>query len=429
MGLNGDFVMGHIIGRVQLAVGLLIGLAAPGMAQQLDLDRELDPSATQGCAAQVSPPAPTSRVAAGALKILPPARGTYVGAYQIPAQPTEVARFANATGKMPPLVFSFHDLFSESNYGKTPDRQFTGRMEGRRSPAPLELAGWLAERGSVLSLAWAVYCCDTDALGFWLRTTKPHDHINRILAGEHDDFFRQSARQIRDYGQPIMLTLVPEFNWQGQVLFGADGRSWMDSVDNICNQYGDPSWPDGPERVRDLFIHVIDLFREEGVTNVTWMMYAANHYMAAGRDFEGQSRWLHPRYYYPGDAYIDWVGQSVYFTSAEWADDYEAVGTFEEVFLPGYKAWRSVTNRPMMLPEFGLHAEYGADRRALWQDLFNRQLKSVPGVKAITIADSLLFRDYFEVPLLSTSVDEAGLVSQILRQDPDYQGGLRIGRR
>ncbi len=410
----------------------LIGLgpgAQSSEAQQFDLDRELSPSATAGCVADVSPPAPNTRAPADATKVLPPQQGIYLGTYQIPTNANEIARFANATGRMPPIVFTFHDLFADTNRGRSPDRGFGDIMEGGNgAQRPLELAAWMNERGSVLAVAWAIYCCDISKTRFWFRLLKPHDHFNRILRGEHDDFFRQQARMIRDFGRPIMLTIVPEMNWQGQFLFGADGRRWMDAVDNICNQYGDPRWPDGPERIRDVFIRVIDIFRQEGVKNVTWFMYSSNDYMRP--NVEGQSRWFHPKYYYPGDAYIDWVGQSAYYTASNWRASFdEAAGTFEEVLAPGYNAWRSVTRRPLLLAEFGLLANRGADRSLLWQNLLQNQLKQVPGVKAVTVADSVLFEEYFNVPRLSTNAQEVGVVKGITDQDSYFRNGLRLGRQ
>ncbi len=392
------------------ALALLLCLAGQGGAQPLALDADLKPGATEGCAETVLPPAPRSTLAAGAVKILSPSAGFYTGAYQIPAQPQTVGDFAAKTGFMPPIVFSFHDMFADTNSGTAPDQQFLDPMEGEGSLPPLVLAEHLAARGSVLALAWASYCCDIGSLAFWLRLKRPHDHFNRILAGAHDDFFRDSARQIKAYGGPILLTVVPEMNWQGQFLFGADGRQWMDAVDNICTQYGDPSWPDGPERIRDVTMHIIDIFRAEGAHNVTWFMYSGNQYMAPG--VEGQSQWLHPRYYYPGDAYIDWVGQSVYFTDAEGAAEYEDTGAFDAVFLPGYAAWQSVTARPLLLAEFGILAEPGRDRSALWREALLERLPALPGVKAITIADSLLFELYFNIPRLGDTPGDLTIVRQ-----------------
>jgi hypothetical protein len=399
-------------------------LASCAWAEDLQHDGELQAGASEGCALDVTPPPARSQSAPDALKVLPPTQGAYLGTYQIPAWSRGISGFANATGRTPPIIFSFQDFFADTNRSTQPDQPFNAPMESGGVP-PLELAAWLHERGSVLALAWSVYCCDIGATRFWLRLQRPHDHINRLLRGEHDDFLRDSARQIRYSGVPIMLTVVPEMDWQGQFLFGENGRSWMDSVDSLCGNYGDPAWPDGPERIRDLFIHVIDLFREEGAHNVTWFMYAGNNYMAPGT--EGQSRWLHPRYYYPGDDYIDWVGQSVYFTKADWADRFKDTGTFDQVFLPGYRAWSEVTSRPLLLAEFGILAGVNDDRSQLWHEALGDRIPSLPGVKALTIADAELFEVYFDIPRLSNNPVEAGIVRGYATNDPHFAPTLRLG--
>ncbi len=399
----------HPMRAALLTLLLATGPVVVSAQAQLPLDLELRPGATVGCAPDVGPPAPRSVAPANAIKVLPPAQGLYQGAFQLPVIPGDVQRFAQSVGHFPPIVFSFHDMFGEDNASRTPDRTLNSRMEGDNSVPPLTLASYLDERGAVLALAWAMYCCDINSTRFWLRLKKPHKHFNRLLAGEYDPFLRRSAQQIKAYGRPLMLTLVPEFNWQGQMLFGADGRRWMESVDNICNQYGDPSWPDGPERIRDAFMHLIDLFREEGVTNVTWFMYGATNYMAS---VEGQSLWLHPKYYYPGDAYIDWVGSSAYYGAPGAPQEDGEILPFNQAVVPGYQAWRSVTNKPIFLPEFGVVAPKGFDRSAAWSELLSQQLPNLPGVKAITIADSLLAELVFGVPMLSDSPSETAALRQ-----------------
>lgn len=394
---------------------LLLGAAVQAQAQigpDLPLDAELEPGAADTCRADVTLPPARTQAAADAQKVLPPQGQLYVGAYQIPATLADAERFASSVGTFPPLVFSFHDWYADTNGGTVPDRTFADPMEGASGVPPLVLAEALAERGAVLALAWAVYCCDIESTRFWLRLKQPYDHFQRIIDGADDAFIRETARRIRDFGKPIMLTVVPELNWQGEFAFGADGRGRMDGVDDICGAYGDPAWPDGPERIRDVHRHVIDLFRQEGANNVTWFLYSGNLYMA---DVEGQSKWLHPRFFYPGDEYIDWVGQSVYYTDPSWNLDLQDTGTFEEVFGPGYQAWRSVTNRPMMLPEFGILAEPGIDRSALWKDTFETLLPGKAGVAALTIADSELFELYFSIPQLSATggdgAEVRGLIS------------------
>jgi hypothetical protein len=423
-----SFCSGHVGRTLRAAVAVLLSSAALAGAQSgdLPLDAELRDGATAGCAESVRAPAATSRPLPGATKILPPERGVAIGTYQIPVTAADVGRFDAAFGRMPAMVFSFHDFLDVTNGSRTPDRTFLDPLEGEGATAPpMVTAEWLNARGSALGLSWAIYCCDITSTLFWLRLKRPYNHINDVLDGVHDGFIRESARQIKASGAPIMLALMGEFNWQGQFLFGADGRTWMDAADNICDKYGDPAWPDGPERIRDMHRHVIDIFREEGVTNVTWMMYAANQYMQPG--VEGQSRWLHPQYFYPGDDYIDWIGQSVYFTRADWAAEFDDTGTFQEVFLPGYAAWRSVTDKPMILPEFGILAAPEADRSELWTGLFGTWLKDVPGVKAVTIADSLLWELYFDIPQLSTNAREVGVVTPFLTADPYFTQELGIG--
>lgn len=411
--------------RFYWLIALLTLSIAPAQSQNYALDQELGPDVTAGCAADVQPPPANSSRGNSNLRVKPPANGLYVGLYQIPTKPRDIERYGAATGRTPPIVFSFHDLFNEENSGAEPDRAMDQSMEGSGSVSPLQLAQYLHDQGSVLALSWAIYCCDYESMKFWLRAKRPYDTFNRILRGDHDEFLRRAARQFRDAGVPIMLTVVPEFNWQGSFLFGADGRSWIDGVSNICNEYGDPSWPDGPERVRNLFIRVIDIFRQEGADNVTWFMYGGNNYMAPG--IEGQSRWLHPKYYYPGDAYIDWVGQSVYFTAPEWTDRYEDVNTFSQSLDGGYNAWRSVTNKPIFLPEFGIAAEQSDDRRPIWNSLMTSWLKDKSGIKAITIADSDLFASYFNLPRLSGSGADLSVVQPFLTNDSYFSGQRKLG--
>ena len=81
----------------------------------------------------------------------------------------------------------------------------------------------------------------------------------------------------------------------------------------------------------------------------------------------------------------------------------------------GYNAWRSVTDKPMFLPEFGIQAPEGQDRSSAWTELVTRQLPNLPGVKAITVADSLLFDLYFGLPMLSAAPAEVAALRQAVQ--------------
>ncbi len=398
-------------GRVLLLVafGLFIlavfALPTNPNAEDWALDNRLDDGATEGCSKDPVLPAATSAPLPGATKVLERPDKVYAGVFQLPPEAQGNRVFENAGGTNPPILFTFHDFLNEENTTSIPDRTFDDPMEGDSGLSPLEYAKDLWEDDTVLAIAWAVYCCNWYEADFWKRLLPPHRNFQDILEGKHDAFFRQTARKIKENGVPIMLTTVPEFSWQGEFGFGPEGNAWMDDVDNICNHYGDPAWPDGPERVRDLYRHIIDLFREEGVTNVTWFMYAASNYMVASVD--GQSQWLHPKFYYPGDEYMDWVGQSVYFTHPSWnTKSDEPPLDFDTALSDGYKAWQSVTDKPIFLPEFGADAGPGVDRSVHMAEVLTEKLSNYPRVKAFAWADSELYASIYGIPQLGHDPNE-----------------------
>lgn len=291
--------------------------------------------------------------------------------------------------------------------------------------SPLELAEDLAEHGSVLALAWAHSCCDWGSIMFWLGLRKTEVTLPRILKGDFDDYLEEVAAQLKEFGRPIMLTLFSEFNYQGSFAFGKSGKELMTDVDNVCRHYGDPGWPDGPERIRDAFIHVIDLFRREGVRNVTWFMYAGSHYMDP--EHEDQNPWLHPRYFYPGDEYIDYVGQSSYFVDPDLAQDVPATTTIEKSLKPGYDAWGSITDRPLFLPEFGPAQEESTSRAEFLREIFYDILPGFPRVKIVTVADYDIAADCCSVPRLGKRFpDEIEAINESVRKNPYYENVVRF---
>lgn len=378
--------------------------------------------ATNGCQSSVRVPPPRRPPAAHAVKIVPPPKGVYVGLYSIGPILDDYQSFTVKTGHRPPLVFTFHDWVSDEDWAADDPRlrTFTDPLESM-TLSPLQLAQELRKKGSVLAVAWAIQCCQWDSLWFWLGWRKPTISVSDVLAGTYDGYILKVAREIKQFGHPIMLTVFSEFNYQGMFAFGEDGDAPIDDVDHLCRYYGDPAWPDGPERIRDAFIHIIDLFRQEDVANVTWFMYAGSHYM--NPTHEDYSPWLHPKYFYPGDAYIDWVGQSAYFVDPKAKSNIKqkALSTsFPLAMQPGYDAWGSVTQRPMFLPEFGPLGDGSVSRSRILDEVFTTHLPSMPRIKAVTVADFKIAADYYEVPRLGTFVDEVHVWKRVVVQDPYY---------
>ena len=92
-------------------------------------------------------------------------------------------------------------------------------------------------------------------------------HMEGLLAGNFDHGILAWAEGAKQYGKPIIVEFGPEVNgnwfpWNGQYNGGG-----------LKNTYGDPSLPDGPERFRDVYRKIIDMFREHGVENVVWVFH------------------------------------------------------------------------------------------------------------------------------------------------------------
>jgi hypothetical protein len=122
--------------------------------------------------------------------------------------------------------------------------------------------------------------------------------LDKILRGDFDGELSKCADDVRALGFPIMMEFGPEadgswFPWNG----AWNGRD--------ADDYGERGEPDGPERFRDAYRRVVEIFRKRGAEDVTWVFHIA----AAASPKE---KWNAASQYYPGDEWIDWIGASVY---------------------------------------------------------------------------------------------------------------------
>src|SRR5205085_1214264 len=122
--------------------------------------------------------------------------------------------------------------------------------------------------------------------------------LQHIIDGVFDTELRAWADAARDTDIPFLLEFGTEMNddwgpWAGKW----NGAGQTDG-------YGYPTYPDGPERFRDAYRHLVTLFRREGATNVTWLFHADS--------YRQSELWNQLHWYYPGDSYVDWIGISDY---------------------------------------------------------------------------------------------------------------------
>jgi hypothetical protein len=180
--------------------------------------------------------------------------------------------------------------------------------------------------------------------------TDPVYRMQRFVDGDFDDDLRRWARAARDTNVPLMVEFGTEVNgdwfpWNGKWNGGSE-----------TDEYGNPRLADGPERFRDAYRHIIDLFRAQGADNITWVFHADAE-SSPGADWNSMAA------YYPGDDYVDWLGLSVYGPQ-EPGEEWRA---FRPVMDRGYAELSKVADeKPIGLLEFGAIQEDGNELKAEW---------------------------------------------------------------
>jgi mannan endo-1,4-beta-mannosidase len=143
--------------------------------------------------------------------------------------------------------------------------------------------------------------------------------LARIASGRYDGLIRRYADAVKAFRCRIAIS------------FGHEMNGWWYS-------WGMPSTR--PATFISAWRHIHDLFRREGVSNVIWSWDPSHMY----QDYPGKvatpaSEW------YPGDAYVDWVGLDGYLRPGQ---------TFRTVFHSQLHVIRSVTSKPVYIAETGV---------------------------------------------------------------------------
>lgn len=181
-----------------------------------------------------------------------------------------------------------------------------------------------------------------------------------IAAGDLDDYIRQYARDIKAYGQPLFIRLIcGEFNLASWQWCSPRANSALTSADFVS------AWQ-----------RVVDIFQEEGVTNVAWVWTPGVPVPQSLGDWGHDPNW---QSYYPGDEYVDWVGGDYYdagdqyLSPAAWLDEVVQFAVDRD--------------KPFFLAEFGIRHEASPRHTpAEWMnwltELFD-YIESHPQIKAV----------------------------------------------
>lgn len=213
---------------------------------------------------------------------------------------------------------------------------------------------------------------------------QPDYALRTIIAGDHDAYIRNYARESAAWGKPMYMRFAHEMN--------GDWYPWAAGVNGNTSAEYVAAWR-----------HVHDIFQQEGATNVRWV-WAPNYAFSGTTPFAEL---------YPGDAYVDWVGIDGYnWGGTQWT-------SFADIFGPSYRTLAQMTNKPMMIAETS-SAEAGGDKAAwIRQALLKDVPYNFPRLKAVLWFNIDLERDW------RVNSSEASLAAyKEVVASPLYQGKI-----
>lgn len=199
------------------------------------------------------------------------------------------------------------------------------------------------ERGSIPSLDWDSwdYCCKDD---------QPQFRLSTIVNGAHDGYLREWASAAAAWGHPFFLRFDAEMNgWW---------RPWNEQLNG-----------NEPGEFRAAWRHVVDIFRQQGATNVTWV-WCPN--IVSPRSTPMSEL-------YPGDDYVDWACLDGYNFGTDRGNAWQ---TFTEVFTgswfnANYNSFQllreTAPNKPIMIGETA-SSENGGSKADWITDMLANQL-------------------------------------------------------
>ncbi len=179
---------------------------------------------------------------------------------------------------------------------------------------------------------------------YWSPWDKPYEEgtgpdqfsLLEILAGKWDAYIDAWAGSAKEFGHPLFVSFAKEpngsvFPWSG-IFY--DGENKIPDADPV--QY------EGPETYKKAWRYVIDRVRAKGAANIIWVFQVAG-------SSDPQEDWNSASEYYPGAAYVDWIGLSV--CGQQYPDD--PWSAFTPLLSQAYAGVsRLDSGKPIMLAEW-----------------------------------------------------------------------------
>lgn len=166
------------------------------------------------------------------------------------------------------------------------------------------------------------------------------DYLKEISEGKHDTYIRSFANSVKTYANPMAIRFGHEMN-----------GNWY-------------PWGNRPTEYIAGYRHIVNIFKQEGVTNVTWM-WSVNLESIPTAPISNVSS------YYPGNDVVDVIGIDGYNwgTSQSWSN----WKSFKDIFTPAYNFLTTSYAKPIVISETS-STEIGGDKPLWIQTMFKDDL-------------------------------------------------------
>jgi hypothetical protein len=265
-----------------------------------------------------------------------------------------IAALSKMLGHPPALIHGFYSW-------KNPD--------GSDRPFPKDFADYAVSQGATPLITWQPGQADE------------HNQVERpqadwtctqIASGRYDAYIATWAQTAKAYPHTLYVRLMHEFN--------AAPYPWAYSVDQQNNT---------PEKYVAAFRHVVAIFQRLQVTNVQfiWCFGCGAHEPP-------------PENWFPGDAYVDWIGLDGYNYGFTKDGSQKRWRTVEEIFDWSYSRLTKISVRPVMIAEIGCVEDVDKKgsttivdktqkRRWIADTFLNTLPQKMPRVKAVVLFNSV----------------------------------------
>ena len=233
----------------------------------------------------------------------------------------------------------------EQTVGKTAAWVYFSNNWYRSRKFPLATATWIREAGSIPFIRLMLRSSPDQ------NQAEPTFTLQNIINGKFDTDLHSWCSDARDFGTPILAEYGTEvngswFSWSG--VWNGGGE---------LNGYGDPTRPDGPERFKDAYRHIIQNSRDENAKNITWVFHVDDY-------GDPDTSWNQIENYYPGDEWIDWIGVSDYGAQTPQDEPWNSFRDGMDAIYPQLVALSP--NKPIVLLEFGVTKNNPLGDQAQW---------------------------------------------------------------